>query len=114
MLIGELAEAAHGSPTSAGRDIEVVHARTQVAQRRLATAREDLADMSERLTALTETAAGDDYDRLKRNAVPMYLETGMLVPVAAIEDLIAIRRAAATPEDRAAEAVLRAIGSEAS
>ena len=112
VLIGELAEAAHGSPTRAGRDIEVVLARTDVAQQRLAVALEDLADMSKRLTALTETAAGDDYDRLKPNAVPMHLESGILVPVAALEDLIANRRAGATPEDRAAEAVLRAIGRE--
>ena len=112
VLIGELAEAAHGSPTSAGRDITVVHARKDVAKQRLATALEDLADMGERLTALTESPAGDDYDRLKRNAVPMHLEPGILVSVAALEDLIAIRRAGATPEDRAAEAVLRAIGRE--
>lgn len=116
VLIGELAEAAHGSPTSVGREIEVCHARTEVAKQRLAMAREDLAatGMDKRLRALTETAAGDDYDRLKRNAVPMHLEPGILVPVAAIEDLIANRRAAATPEDSAAEAVLRAITSEAS
>src|SRR6188474_495369 len=38
VLIGELAEAAHGSPTRAGREVEVVHARTDVAQQRLATA----------------------------------------------------------------------------
>ena len=66
--------------------------------------------MGKRLRALTESAAGDDYDRLKRNAVPMHLEAGSLVPVAGLEDLIAIRRAGGTPEDRAAEAVLRAIG----
>ncbi len=65
-----------------------------------------------RLTALTETAAGDDYDRLKRNAIPMHLESGSLVPVAGLEDLIAIRRARATPEDRAVEGILRAIGQE--
>ena len=112
VLIGELAEAAHGSPTSAGRDIVVVHARTDVAKQRLATSLEDLADMGEHLTALTESVAGDDYDRLKRNAVPVPLDSGILVPVAAIEDLIAIRRAGATPEDRAAEAVLRAISRE--
>ena len=87
-------------------------ARTDVAKQRLAVAREDLGAKSKRLTALTETATGDDYDRLKPNAVLMYLGTGMLIPVAAIEDLIANRRAA-TPEDRAAEAVLRAISSEA-
>ncbi len=114
VLIGELAEAAHGSPTRAGRHVEVVHARTDDAQQRLATALKDLGDMSERLTALTETAAGDDYDRLKRNAVSMFVDPGILVPVAAIEDLAANRRAGATPEDRAAEAVLRAISGERS
>ncbi len=93
VLIGELAEAAHGSPTSAGRDIEVVHARTDVARQRLAMALEDLGDMGKRLRALTESAAGDDYGRLRPNAVPIHLETGSLVPVAALEDLIAIRRA---------------------
>ncbi len=112
VLIGELAEAAHGSPISVGPEVEVCLARTEVAQQRLALALEDLADMGKRLRALTETAAGDDYDRLRPNAVPMPLEPGILVPVAALEDLIANRRAAATPEDRAAEAVLRAIGRE--
>ena len=112
VLIGELAEVAHGSTATVGREIEVVLARTDVARKRLAMALEDLADMGQGLRMLTETAAGDDYARLKRNAVPMHLETGILVPVAAIEDLIAVRRAAATPDDRAAEAVLRAIGRE--
>ena len=112
VLIGELAEAAYGSPISVGRDIHVVHARTDVAQQRLATALQDLADMGERLTALIETAAGDDYDRLRRNAQPIHVDSGILVPVAAIEDLIANRRMGATPEDGAAEAVLRAIGRE--
>ena len=110
VLIGELAEAAYGSPTRAGRNIEVVHARTEVAQQRLTMALADLAEMGKRLRALTETAAGDDYDRLKRNAVQMHVDSGILVPVAGLEDLIAIRRAAGTPDDRAAEAILRAIG----
>ena len=34
---------------------------------------------------------------------------GILVPVAALEDLIRIRRARGTPEERAAAAVLRAV-----
>ena len=115
VLIGDLAEAAHGSPTTVGREIVVCHAGTEVAKRRLATAREDLAatGMDKHLRAITETAAGDDYDRLRRNAVPMHIESGILVQVAAIEDLIANRRAAAAPEDRAAEAMLRAISREA-
>ena len=112
VLIGELAEATHGSPTTVGREIEVCHARTEVAQQRLAMALEDLGEIGERLRALTETVSGDDYDRLRRNAVPMHIESGILVPVAAIEDLIAHRRARATPEDRAAEAVLKAITRE--
>ena len=54
---------------------------------------------AERLRILTETAAGDDYDVLVPNAVAMHVEAGILVRVAAIEDLIRVRRAGSTPED---------------
>ena len=40
----------------------------------------------------------------------MHVDSGILVPVAALDDLIRIRRAGRTPDDRAAEATLRAIG----
>ena len=111
VLIGDLAEAAHGSPGRAGRVIQVCHATTDVATQRLALAREDLgpeADAS-RLHLVTETDAGDDYDTLARNAVGMHVDAGILVQVAALEDLIRARRARGTPEDQEAAALLLAV-----
>jgi transcriptional regulator with XRE-family HTH domain len=113
VLIGELAEVAHGSPLRVGRVIEVCHASTESALERLGAALEDLAaDKTDagRLHLVTETAAGDDFDLLNRNAVRMHVDSAILVPVAALDDLIRIRRAGKTPNDRAAEATLRAIG----
>jgi transcriptional regulator with XRE-family HTH domain len=111
VLIGELAEVAHGSPARAGRVIEVCHASTDVATHRLALAREDLgpeADAS-RLRLVTETDAGDDYDVLARNAVGMHVDAGILVRVAALDDLIRARRVRPAPGDQEAAAVLLAI-----
>lgn len=111
VLIGELAEVAHGSPRKMGRIIEVCHPSTDVARDRLAMALEDLGrDVhAGRLRLLTETAAGDDCDLLTRNAVSMHVDAGILVRVAALEDLIRIRLARGTPKDQEAAAVLRAI-----
>ena len=111
VLIGELAEAAHGSPATGVTVIEVCHATTDAASERLALAREDLgADgESDRLRLVTETAAGDGYDLLVRNAVGMHVDAGILVRVAAIDDLIRARRAGRTAEDETATAVLLAI-----
>ena len=111
VLIGELAEVAHGSPGTVRSPIEVCHASTDVARARLAQALEDLgpdAD-ADHLRLLAETAAGDDYDTLARNAVGMHVDAGILVPVAALEDLIRDRRARGTPADVEAAAVLGAL-----
>lgn len=116
VLIGELAEVAHGSPARMGRLIEVCHATTDVAAERLALAREDLgqeADAS-RLRLVTQTDAGDDYDVLARNAVAMHVDAGILVRVAALDDLARARRARGTPEDQEAAAVLVALEDEGS
>ncbi|MGH2383139.1 MAG: helix-turn-helix domain-containing protein [Candidatus Limnocylindria bacterium] len=113
VLIGELAEAAHGSPAHVGRVIEVVHGRTVVALERLALALDDLRSTktdARRLRLVTETATGDDYDVLVRTAVRMPVDSGLLVRVAAIEDLVRIRLAGGMADDRQAVAVLRAIG----
>ena len=120
VLIGDLAEAAHGAPIKVERMIEVCHAQTDVARERLVRALADLgatsADASEfrsdagQLRLKTETASGDDYDLLARNAVRMHVDAGILVPIASLEDLIRIRMARGTPDDHAAAAVLRAIG----
>lgn len=124
VLVGDLAEAAHGSPITVGRVVEVCHAQTNAARERLAKALEDLEATGTdggrpfrtdagRLSLLSETIAGDDYEMLKRNAVGMHVDAGILVQVAAIEDLIRVRQAAGSPEDRAAMAVLRVIGESA-
>lgn len=119
VLTGELAEAAHGAPIKVGRVIEICHAQTEEAMARLATALEDLgtsdahpADVRTevgllRLRALT--AAGDDYDILVRNSVRMHVDSGLLVRVASVRDLVRIRQANCGPEDRAAASVLRAL-----
>ena len=116
VLVGDLAEAAHGSPAKVGPAIEVCHAQTEVARARLATALADIEAIgsdASRLRLLVRTDAGDDYDALVRTAVRMHVDAGIVVHVAALDDLIRIRRARGTAADRSAAAVLRAIGDEA-
>lgn len=111
VLIGPLAEVAHGWPERIGSLIEVCHADTEVAVQRLALARADLGPDAEpgRLRLVTRTDAGDDYDTLLRNAVPLHVDAGILIRVASLEDLIRARLARGTPEDQDAAALLRAI-----
>jgi transcriptional regulator with XRE-family HTH domain len=108
VLIGELAEAAHGSPTRAGQTVEICHASTDVARERLSLALAE-ADPAVEVRLVTETAAGDGYDVLARNATGMHVDAGILVQVASLDDLLRIRLARGTPEDREAAEVLRAI-----
>lgn len=110
VLVGDLAEAAHGSPLKVARTIEVCHSRTDVARARLDQALRDLGTDAGRLRLATEVATGDDYDLLARTAVRVQLDTGIQVWVASLDDLIRIRLARGTPDDLAAAAVLRAIG----
>jgi transcriptional regulator with XRE-family HTH domain len=113
VLIGQLAEVARGSPVRVGRVVEVCHAPTDTARERIQSTLDDLAVTdARRLRMMTETATGDDYDMLIRNATRMFIDSGLLVPVASIDDLIRIRRAGGRPHDRAGEAMLRAIGEE--
>jgi len=123
VLIGDLAEAAHGSPVKVERMIEVCHSRTDVVRGRLDRTLEDLDATSSdgvefttgagRLRLMTEVATGDEYDLLARTAVRMHVDAGILAPVASLDDLIRIRMARAGPEDRLAAAHLRAIGDSA-
>lgn len=115
VLVGELAEAVHGSPMTVGRAIEVCRPPTKVADDRLALAMEALGTPPAKpgpVRLLTESAAGDDYNVLFRNSVSLSVEAGILVRVACLEDLIRIREARCTPEDREAAAVLRAVEEE--
>lgn len=119
VLIGDLAEVAHGSPVKVGRMIDVCHSRTDVVRERLARALEDLGATSPdgiefwtdagSLRLTTEAATGDDYEMLARTAVRMHVDAGILVPVASLDDLVRIRMARCTSEDRAAAEVLLAI-----
>jgi transcriptional regulator with XRE-family HTH domain len=115
VLVGELAEAAHGSPGRIGRTVEVCVAATDAARERTSLALADLGARANggRLKVQTETAAGDGYDVLIANAVPMHVDSGILVRVAAIEDLVRNRRAAGTREDEEAKATLDAVMEEA-
>lgn len=111
VLIGDLAEAAYGAPVDGVNVIEICHASTDIAAQRLATARDELglqADPS-RLRLVAATESGDDYELLERNAVSMFVDAGIRVRVAALEDLIRNRRARATAADQKAAAMLRAI-----
>ena len=108
VLIGDLAEVAHGSPMKIGRTVEVCHAQTDVAAERLALVLDE-ASAKCHLRVVTQTDAGDDYDTLLRNSVRMHVEPGTLVRVAALEDLVRIRRARHTPEDEAAAELLLAL-----
>lgn len=124
VLLGDLAEVAHGSPSKVDRVIEVCHPETDAALERLARALKSLGAVRSdqgrfttpagELRLLTETIAGDDYDLLMRNAVWMHVDAGIRVAVACLPDLIRIRRARGAPPDRAAVAVMRAILDEAS
>ena len=119
VLLGDLAEVAHGSPLKVGRVIEVCHARTDAAHPRLDRALEDLgattsdgvefATEAGTFRLATEAATGDDYEVLARTAVRMHVDSGILVRVASLEDLIRIRMARCTAADREAAAVLRAV-----
>lgn len=111
VLIGALAEAAHGAPVKATWPVEVCHATTDVGLERLNMAVKDLGPLAEkkRLRLSTQTAAGDDFDAIDRNAVGMFVDSGIRVRVASIDDLVRIRLAAGTPEGEQAAAVLRAV-----
>jgi transcriptional regulator with XRE-family HTH domain len=108
VLIGELAEAAHGSPLKAGQVVEMCHPATEVARERLALALAE-ADPAVEVRLVTETDAGGDHDVLARNATGMHVDAGILVQVASVDDLLRIRLARGTPEDREAAEILRAI-----
>jgi len=101
VLIGDLAEVAHGSSARVGRAVEICMASTDLARERLRLALDDLGPVAEgnRLRVLQQTAAGDDYDALIRNAVNLLVDAGISMRVAALEDLARVRRARGGPKD---------------
>lgn len=104
VLVGDLAEVVRGAPRTVGEEIEICHASSGPAVERLAAVLREMGAAPSidatlvrtdagglRLTSVT--AAGDDYDRLVRNANRLIIDTSLLVPVAALEDLMRVRRA---------------------
>jgi transcriptional regulator with XRE-family HTH domain len=112
VLIGQLAEVAHGATTPIQR-VEVVVADTDIARERLAMVNADMKSLPEGLL-VDGTAAGDGYDVLARTARPMLVDVSLRVQVASLEDLILARHAGRTDDDRAAEATLRSLASATS
>ena len=109
VLIGELAESAHGAPlTSVGR-AEVVCANDPENRRRLALALE--AD-ARHVRLIDEPIPGDTFEVLERNAKRMLVDVALLVQVASLDDLIRIRRASGGPEDQRALELLGALRDE--
>jgi transcriptional regulator with XRE-family HTH domain len=91
VLVGELAEVARGAPWAAIGQVEICHQTDPATLERLTRvlSRTDAAN----LRPLTETAVGDDYHRLARNASSLIIDTDLVVPVAALADLMRARRA---------------------
>jgi transcriptional regulator with XRE-family HTH domain len=115
VLVGRLAEAAHGMPAKV-RQIEICHGDSAEAIERLRRTLEEIgpaATQPSRLRLITETAAGDDYDTLVRNATRMPVVSGLQIRVANIHDLIRDRLARGRPADLQAASTLRAIADAA-
>jgi hypothetical protein len=139
VLIGGLAAKAHGSPTLTV-DIDICPARDPDNLERLAAVLGELGarlrgaprdvpfhpdrGTLERLEILTlATDRGDldvvvrppgvdGYDELKSNALDAELAAGLRVPVAELEDLIRMKRAAGRPKDRVELEILGALRDE--
>lgn len=138
VVVGGIAAQLHGSP-SATFDLDITPAADLPNLDRLAAVLRDLAatlrgaspDLPFRLEGKTlargnvftfdcEAGAFDillrpepdlDYERLLRNAVPMALD-GVPVHVAAIDDLMRMKRAAGRPKDRVELEILGALREE--
>jgi hypothetical protein len=112
VLVGDVAEVVHGAPRTVGPAFEICHPTSALAAGRLADALRKMgaiptldpsdlrSDHDMRVTTdagdlrlLSRTAAGDDYEVLARNASRRIIDTSLLVLVAALEDLMRIRRA---------------------
>lgn len=122
VLIGPLAETAHGVPGRIEPTVEICHAQDPVNLAHLATALADIGadapDASKSAVVMTtsgrlllepEPVTGDGFDVLVRNATRTLVDIGLLVPVAALDDLIQIRRSRGRPEDREALELLGAV-----
>lgn len=109
ILIGTVAEAAHGAPHHAIRTVAVCCAADRANRDRLARALETDARP---IRLLDEPIPGEGFEVLARTARPMLVDTGLLVRVASLDDLMRIRRARGRHQDRAALEMLAALRDE--
>jgi hypothetical protein len=139
VLVGGLAAKAHGSPTLTV-DIDVCYARDRDNLERLAAALGELGavlrgappdlpfhpnratlERGEMFTLTTDfgdldllgnPAGVSGYATLKANAKDAELDGGLVVPVASLDDLIRMKRAAGRPKDRIELEILGALRDE--
>lgn len=110
VLIGELAESAHGAPLTSVRRAEVVCATDPENRRRLALA---LGADTRHVRVIEEPIpGGDTFEMLERNAKRMLVDVALLAKVASLDDLIRIRRARGGPEDHRVLELLGALRDE--
>jgi transcriptional regulator with XRE-family HTH domain len=131
VLIGELAEIAHGVPAPPPEAIEVCPSLDQENLERLATALADLdaapdnaaaqlaggasaeVDTREGILRITpHPTRGEGIDELWPNATKEMVDTSLQVRVAALDDLMRLRRAGGDSEDRERLELLGALRDE--
>jgi hypothetical protein len=102
VLIGPLAETVHGA--DAGASVVVCHRRSQENQRRLDLALADLGPEARDLELVGAPSGTNGFADLDANARTVLVGVGVQVRVAALDDLIRIRRHG-TGSDRGADAL---------
>lgn len=90
VLIGPLAETVHGA--DAGLSVAICHQRSRENQRRLDLALADLGPEARHLELAEAPSGTNGFGDLDANATPVLVGVGVLVRVAALDDLIRIRR----------------------
>ena len=109
VLIGAVAEAAHGAPHRAISTAEICCAPEAANRERLAAVLETDA---RHIRVIDEPIPGEGFELLARTAEPMQVAAGLRMHVASLADLVRIRRAQGQPADREALAVLSALRDE--
>jgi hypothetical protein len=102
--LGELGAGLRGAP----RDLPFHADRRTLERAEILTLRTDFGD----LDVISRPQGADGYDDLIANATDTELADQLLVPVAALDDLIRMKRAAGRPKDRVELEILGALRDE--
>jgi transcriptional regulator with XRE-family HTH domain len=109
VLVGDLAAAAHGAPTPA-MSVEICIEPGPENAERIGLALGDLDGAEIGALAMVETPAGTEgFADLRANAIETLVGVGLVVRVAALDDLIRIVRTAGRPEKRTELEILGAL-----